>query len=111
MHRGEIEGEDVFASQRPGNITARNEHCDALDDGGLAYACFADKTRVVFASARKYLHRSAYLAASADNRIAFFLGGFADKIFPVFVQSRMRDLAGTLCTGGIKAAEISAKLF
>ena len=100
----------MFAAERLGNITARDEHCDTLDNGGLSYACFADKTRVVLASARKYLHRSAYLAASADDRVALFFGGFADEVFPIFVQSRMRNFAHPLRAGGIKAAEISAEL-
>ena len=50
-HCGKIEREYVLASKRSGNAAACDEHCDTLDNGGLSYACFADKTGIVLASA------------------------------------------------------------
>src|SRR6185369_4369089 len=60
---------DLLALEGLGDLAADDGLREALDDGGLAYAGFAEQHRVVLGPARQHLHHTLDLLLAADQRV------------------------------------------
>ena len=65
----QVEGVDLLVAQGLGHVAADDGLAEALDDGGLADARFADQHRVVLGATAEHRHDALDLADTADHRV------------------------------------------
>ena len=68
-HRRKVEGDEAAALERVGYVARDDALGQALDDGGLADAGFADQHRVVLGPPLQHLDGPADLVVAADHRV------------------------------------------
>ena len=83
---GHIEAQDAFVAQCVGHFTVHNTLCQAFDHSGLTNTGFADKNRIVLASALQNLHRTANLVVSPDHRVELSFFGLFGQVNRVLLQ-------------------------
>ena len=74
-HEGEVEGDDLLVAQDFGHVAGGDFLGEALDDGGLADAGFADEDRVVLGAAAEDLDDALDFVGAADDGIELALRG------------------------------------
>ena len=94
--RAEVEGVELLALQRLGDVVRDDLLGEALDDRRLADAGLADQHRVVLRAAREHLHQALDLAVAADHRVELVLAGELGEVPAELVEHRRagRALAG-----------------
>ena len=95
--RGEIERDDFLVLERVRHVAADDALREALDDGGLADARFADEDRIVLRAAGKDLDGAADFGIAADNGIELVLAREFGEVAAIFLErfvSRLGILAG-----------------
>src|ERR1700731_103091 len=65
----ERERENAFVGEERRNVAVGNALREALDDGGLTYAGFANEDRIIFCTAAEDLDDALYFAFAADEGI------------------------------------------
>ena len=90
--RAHVERKNSLPAQPFRNLAVDYPQREALDDGGLAHARFADKHRIVLGAPLEHLDGAADLVVATDNRIQ--LAGFraGREIDRVFIESATRLL-------------------
>ena len=83
---GEVKQIDLLILQAGGHLTFGNALGDALGDGGLADAGFADQAGVVFLAAAEDLQRAVNFTVAADNAVDAAVFGLLGQVFTVGVQ-------------------------
>ena len=84
--RTEVEGVELLVLQGLGDIARRDLLGEALDDGGLADAGFADEHRVVLGAAAEHLHHPLGFLLAADDRIELLLAGELGEVATELVE-------------------------
>ena len=69
LQQGEIEGPQAHVAQDRWHLTLHDAHGEALDNGGLPDARFADEDRVVLPSPRENVHDLADLKVPSQDRV------------------------------------------
>ena len=92
----EVERVELLVVQGLGHRVGGDRLGEALDDGGLADAGFADEHRVVLGAAAEDLHDPLGLAAAADDRVERLLAGGLGQVAAELVEHER--------AGGIAAA-------
>ena len=69
QHGAEIECDHALVLEYFRHIAGNDALREALDDGGLAYAGFADEHRIIFRAARKNLDHAANFFVAADHGV------------------------------------------
>ena len=78
----EVEGVQLLAAQRVGDVAVDDHLGEALDDGGLADTGLADEHRVVLRPAGQDLHDPLDFTAATDHRVELVLAGKLVKLRP-----------------------------
>ena len=86
--RPEVEGVELLALEGLGDITCHDALGEALDDGGLADAGFADEDRVVLGAAAQHLHDPLDLLGPADDRVELAVTGHLGEVATELVEDR-----------------------
>ena len=84
--RCQIQTQQPLVLQAFGYFTVDDALRQALGDGGLAHARFADQRRVVLAPAREHLHHAPDFLVAADHRVQLALLGALGEIHGVAAQ-------------------------
>jgi hypothetical protein len=82
-HVDHVEREHGLVLEALGHVAAHDALGQALDDGGLAHARFADEHGVVLGLARKDADGAADLVVAPDDRVHFALPGLGAQVEPV----------------------------
>ena len=85
-HGSQVEADQGFAAQGLGHVAGDNAAGQALDDGGLAHAGFADEHRVVLGAAGQDLHDAADLGVTADDGVDLAFAGELGQVGGVLLQ-------------------------
>ncbi len=95
--RADVQLEQAFVHQRRGDVALHDALGESLHDGGLADARLADEGRIVLGAARQDLDDALDLHLPPDDRVEFFLFGFARQVGGELVHqgSLLPGLAGT----------------
>jgi hypothetical protein len=91
-HKAHVEQEDPAVDELFGNVIGHDHLGDALDDGGLTDAGFADEDRVVFLSAGKHLDHPLDLVVAADDGVELVLGGELGDVARELVEEGRLDV-------------------
>ena len=102
--RTEIEGVQLLAGQRLRHGVLGDGLSQALDDGGLADARFADEHRVVLGAAGQNLHHPFRLPLAADDRIETVVAGELREVATELVQHKRTGRLGLRRRGARRAA-------
>ncbi len=87
-HEGaEVEGEEPLPLQAVRDVPGDDPPGEALDDGRLSDAGFADEDGVVLRSPREDLHDPPDLLVPADHRVELFLAGEGRQVSAEFVEN------------------------
>ena len=86
--RGHVERQHAVVAQHVGTLPARDEQGQALDDGRLADAGFADEHRVVLLAARQDFHHALDFAGAADGRVELAFRGELREVAAEVVERR-----------------------
>src|SRR5262249_62144273 len=93
-HEGpEVEGVELLAGERLGDVVVDDLLGQPLDDGGLADAGLTDQHRVVLRAARQHLHDALELAHAADDRIELLLARQLREVAAELVEHEAALLA------------------
>ncbi len=84
--RPEVQGVELLALDRLGNVVGDDLLGQPLDDGRLADAGLADEHRVVLGAARQHLHDPLDLALPADDRVELAFSGQLGEVAPELVE-------------------------
>jgi hypothetical protein len=95
--RPQVEGVELAVLDGLGDVVVGDHLGQALDDGGLADAGFADQHRVVLGASGQHLHDPLGLAVPADDGVELLLAGHLREVAAELVEHHR---AG----GGIAAA-------
>ncbi len=82
----EIEGVELLARERLGDVVGDDPLGQALDDGGLAHARLADEHRVVLGAAREHLHDPFDLLLAPDDRVELVIAGERGEVATELVE-------------------------
>jgi len=85
-HGPDIHGDDFFVVEGFGDIACDDAAGEALDDGGLSDAWFADEDRVVLGAAGEDLHGAADFIVASDDWIDFSFAGLFGEVASVFFE-------------------------
>ncbi|MPN30223.1 hypothetical protein SDC9_177686 [bioreactor metagenome] len=85
-HRRQIEGNHPASLQRIGHITGNNTLSEALDDGRLADAGFADQHRVVLGTTAQHLDDAPDLRVASDHRVELALTSTRRQVDRILVE-------------------------
>ena len=102
-HAGEVEGDDALVFEDLGDIALDDAAGEALDDGGLADAGFADEDGVVFGAAGEDLDDAANLFVAADDGVELALAGEVGEVFGVLLEGLKLGL-GVLVGDALRSA-------
>ena len=86
QQRSHVERQHALALERIGHFAGDDALRQAFDDGGLAYAGFADQNRIVLGAALQHLDGAADFIVAADHRVEFAQAGTFSQIHAVFLQ-------------------------
>ena len=84
--RAHVERQQLLVLQRLRHVAVDDAQGEALDDGGLADAGFADQHGIVFRAPRQNLNGPADFLVAADHRIELALARRLGQIAGVFLQ-------------------------
>ncbi len=84
--RTHVQGHDTLVLQGLGHVSGHDALGQALHDGGLAHARFADEHRVVLGPAGQDLDHPPDLVVTADDRVQLPLAGRLGEVAAVFRQ-------------------------
>ncbi len=84
--RAHVQGDDLLVLEHGRHIAVDDADGQALDDGGLADAGFADQYRIVLGAPAQDLHGAADFLIAADHRIQLALAGEFDQIAAISLQ-------------------------
>ena len=98
--RTQVEGVELLAVQRLGDVVGHDRLGQALDDRRLADAGLAHQHRVVLGAAGEDLHDPLHLAGAADDRVELLLAGELGEVAAELVEHQR---AGGLVLGGAAA--------
>jgi hypothetical protein len=84
--RAHVQRQQALALEAFRHLAVDDALGQALDDGGLAHAGFADQHRVVLGAALQHLDGAADLVVAADHRVELALFGALGQIDGVFLQ-------------------------
>ena len=88
-HQGaEVEGVELLAGERLGDVVGDDPLGQALDDGGLAHAGLADEHRVVLGAAGQDLHDPLDLLLAPDDRVELVVAGQRGEVAAELVEHR-----------------------
>ena len=104
-HRAEVERDESLAAQRLGDVAVDDPLGEALDDGGLADAGFADEHGVVLRAPAEHLHDAADLVVSPDDGVEPTLAGGGGEVGAVLLE-RLAALLRVLAGHGRAAAQL-----
>ncbi len=90
---GEIERDDAAVAQRLGNIALDHALGEALGDGGLADAGFADQRRVVLRPPGENLDDAFDFVIAANHRVQLVIAGQLREVAAVRVERGRLALA------------------
>src|SRR5439155_1479507 len=107
--RAEVEGVELLALQRLGDVVVDDPLAEALDDGRLADARLADEDRVVLGAAGQHLHDPLDLAVAPDDRVELLLPGQLGEVATELVEDR-RTSRGLLAAGSARRRTLLATL-
>ena len=82
----QVERQHAAVLQPLGHVAGGEPLRQALDDGGLADAGFADQHRIVLGAPRQHLDRAADLVVAADHRVELALARLLGQVAGVFLQ-------------------------
>ena len=85
-HAGQIQRDQTLVAQRFGHVAGDDALGEALDDGGLADAGFADEHRVVLGAPGQDLHNTPDLGVTADDRVDLALPRALGQVDAVLLQ-------------------------
>ena len=102
--RAHVQGEQLLVLQGLRYVAIDDAQGQALDDGGLADARFADQHRIVLGAARQHLDGAAYLFITPDHRIQFLVPGGLGQVAGVALQ-RVIAFLGRGAVGGAALAQ------
>ena len=86
--RAEVEGVELLAGQRLGNVVGHDPLGQTLDDGRLAHARLPDEDRVVLRPAGQHLHDPLDLFLAADDRVQLVVAGQRGQVAAELVEHR-----------------------
>ena len=88
-HQGtEVEGVELLAGQRLGDVVGHDPLGQALDDGRLAHAGLTDEHRVVLGPAGQHLHDPLDLFLAPDDRVELVVAGQRGEVATELVEHR-----------------------
>ena len=98
----EVEGVQLLAAQRVGDVAVDDHLGESLDDGRLADARLADQHRVVLGPPGEDLHDPLDLTAASDHRVELVLAGELGEVASELVEDLAVAalLAARLLLGG-----------
>ncbi len=99
-----VQRHQLAVLQALGNVARDDPLGQALGDGRLAHARFADQDRVVLGSPAQNLNHPANLRVAADDRVHLALAGQFDEVSAVPFQ-RLVLVIGVLVGHGLPAAD------
>ena len=102
-HAGEVEGDDALVFQYLRDIAVDDAPGEALDDGGLADAGFADEDGVVLGAAGEDLDDAADLFVAADDGVELALAREVGEVFAVLFEGLELGL-GVLVGDALRSA-------
>ena len=102
---GEVEGDDPLAVQDAGDLLLDDPHRQALGDGGLADAGFADQHGVVLLPAAQDLGHPLDFLFASDDRIELVFHGQLRQVMSEVVQDRRLGLFRLLFREGLCGVE------
>ncbi len=108
-HRAQIHRHQPLVLERFRHVAAHDAPGQALGNGRLAHAGFADEHRIVFRAAREHLHHAADFLVAADDRVNLPLPRQRGEVAPVFVE-RLEFGFGIFVGHALVAAQIGERL-
>ena len=103
-HRAQIHRDELLVLERFRHVAADDAPGQALGDGRLAHAGFADEHGIIFRAAREHLHHAADFLVAADDRINLALLRERGEVATVFFQ-RLEFRLGILVGDALIAAQ------
>ncbi len=104
-HGTQVEGQEPLVLQALGDVALHDAPGQALHDGRLAHARFADQHGVVLGPPGQHLDDSADLLVPADDRVELALAGFLGQIPAVLLQ-RLVLLLGVLAGDAMTSSDL-----
>ena len=102
--RPQVEDHQAFLFQVFRHVAVDDAQRQALDDGGLAHAGFADQHRVVLGPTRQHLYGAADFLVAADHRVELTVHGRLGQVAGIFLE-RVIGILGIGRVGGAALAE------
>ena len=94
----QIKGVELLSSNRLGDVPPGHHLGQALDDGRLAHARFADQHRIVLGSTGEDLHDPLQFALPSDDRVQLLLGGREGEVAAELVKDQRSGRAVSAAT-------------
>ena len=88
--RAHVQRQQAFAFQAVGHFAIDDALGQALGDGGLAHAGFADQHRIILGTALQHLDRTADFVVTANDRVQLAFFGTLGQVDGVLVQRLAR---------------------
>ena len=108
-HRAQIHRHEPLVLERFRHVAADDAPGQALGNGRLAHAGFADEHRIVFRAARQHLHHAADFLVAADDRVNLPLPRQRREVAAVFVE-RLKFGFGIFVGHALVAAQFGERL-
>ena len=102
--RAHVEREKLLVLQALRHVAVDDAQRQALDDGGLADAGFADQHRIVLGAPRQHLDGAADFLVAADHRIELAVARGLGQVAGIFLQ-RIVGVLGRRRVGGAAFAQ------
>ncbi|MGY4433335.1 hypothetical protein ACVWWO_005812 [Bradyrhizobium sp. F1.13.1] len=103
--RAEVERQQLLVLQALRHVAVDDAQRQALGDGGLADAGFADQDGIVLGPARQHLDRAADLLVAADDRIELAVARRLGEVAGIFLQR----VIGVLGRGGVRGPALAQR--